>query len=169
MTTKQGFILPMVLIFMQIFSLLSVYGMENSLTTMQLIQLSMTSESDSHLAAQILKQLSQLDSGTSCLVQANLNLHHQTLAWWQGNACKASMDERNYYYVLQHLGIDACAKIQDANADYYRLTVYLMTTSRLTSRLLVQNTYIKPVHTIDICTGDSHPVLAGQQMWVEFR
>lgn len=167
---KNGFILPAVFIFLQIFSLLGLYGM-SVLTRMSQL-LFQQEQSDTHLriGLEILAALETSDIKTACIIPVMFtsNLSQQPLIWWQEKACHDTLQNNQYYYVIESLGIDECGITNPGFvADYYRISVLLPNDS--VTRLILQSVVAKPVQTTLVCQVQTHRVTIGRQVWREIQ
>src|ERR1700722_20385475 len=125
MKFQKGYILFIVLIFLQIFSLLGLFGLNSSLLVLKANSEVWERDKLFLHAQSILHVLEEraLIHGPSCLVPlmpANL-IAKKSLAWWQQHACHGM----NYYYVTEPLGINPCAIVAENSngTQYYRITL----------------------------------------------
>jgi hypothetical protein len=171
---NKGFVLFIVLIFLQIFSLISLY----SLTT-----LSAMTKSNYHLwqgesfRYQSRKTLSEFASKfesalSTCsipITPAN-ELASKPGSWWQLDACQEKVNGLNAFYTVELLGEDACATIANNNnliARYYRITLLTLSDEFHGASYLLQSTITVPAAPTVTCQQTRHAVKAGQQAWRE--
>jgi len=172
MKKSAGFVLMTVLIFMQLFSLISLY----SVTTASVIM-----KSNDHLwQGMKLRQNSQaILQRLSSHVMANNNicfipltpasdLAKKTLTWWQLMGCRDNVNGIRYYYVMESLGEDPCAIMQNNSinqpviAHYYRITLCIIPESKPYCYLLQGTTALPRAATLT-CQQKSHTVTKGLQ------
>lgn len=165
--SQIGIALIAVLVFMQIFSMLSWYFMENVLLEIKMARQVWQRQSLFHVAEYLLHQV---EAGSpNCLVPVTATeiLSHEPLTWWQSaETCAGNFQKFQYYYVTEFLGNDPCAVIGHAAADYYRITLLAMMKTG-GSQVLLQGTMIKPNIPPVKCESVSHQVRPGEQSWRE--
>lgn len=169
MRVQQGYILIVVLLFMQLCTLLGLYALEASWIENKLAQLVWKKQKFQDNIEEILRKSEEklVDQLPDCLIAqiSTDELMKQPITWWQKQSCTGNFQSIQYYYVVEPLGEDPCAHIKRkraAHADYYRLTL-LGTTSA--SRAVIQSTFIRAVTTSDHCENVTHMVDMGRQSW----
>lgn len=158
MNKTKGFILIIVLVFLQIFSLIGLFNISTVTHVMK---------SNSHLyqgyclrlkSRQFLQTLER-EIKPECIIPITPAplLGKKPLSFWQVNACHANVDGIRYDYSVEWLGDDACAVMENGSqARYYRLTLK-------TGHYLLQSTLAQPISTQKACEGKAHLLQAGRQ------
>jgi len=170
----SGFVLFTTLIFLQIFSMLSLYGM----TTSRLLLKAETQRWEKiktvNMTKILLRQIedSLLIELPACLVSPTTSqaLIKQPIAWWQQVACSGILARNQYYYVVEFLGKDACGMMNAVtriSAQYYRITLYFQPHHAWGANILLQSTLAKESDEFSSCTQQLHKVSPGEQMWRE--
>ena len=163
-----GLALITLLIFLQIFALLSLFGMQ--MTGLQIKESQyvwhrhaafIASEYGLRSAEEKLKK-----SLPFCMIpiKSTAELKKQPLNWWQASSCTGNFQSLQYYYVVEMLGEDPCAVLQTPQliANYYRVTLL---GKRNNVEIFLQSTVVTPKQrTSLICEKDNHQVTAGRQM-----
>jgi Tfp pilus assembly protein PilX len=166
---ENGYILLIVLLFMQIGVLLGIYSLESCVIEFRV----------SHRVLQkqrMNRDLEYVMRGEeekirtfvpSCLVpiMSTSEITDQPLSWWRSQSCTGNFHSIDYYYVLEPLGQDPCAHIKrtkDAMAGYYRLTM-LGISQDSEIRVLLQSTIVRPDITAHQCNERIHLVSSGRQ------
>ncbi len=85
-------------------------------------------------------------------------------SWWRENACMSTSDYAEYYYVIEALGVDACAVLNGSTAEYYRMTLLSIPKGLKGIKILLQSTLAKPAPETVICNDNPHYVKLGRQM-----
>lgn len=152
MNKNRGFILIIVLIFLQIFSLIGLFNI-SSLT--QVLKSNSHLYQSYYLRHKSLAFLQELEREIKpeCLIPiipAPL-LAKKPASFWQVHACHANVDGIRYYYSMEWLGEDACAE-----AAYYRITLKA-------GHYLLQSTLALALSESKVCEGRKHVVKPGRQ------
>lgn len=165
----HGYILIVVLLFMQIATLLGLYALESVWIENRMSQFGLQKTEINSQLGHLMNMLEQqLQENTPiCMIQAISpeELKSMTISWWQNESCAGIFQSIQYYYVVESLGEDACAHIRqskESTADYYRLTL-LGLDNDTGNKLLLQSTFIKANKLAPLCDGVTHQVEAGQQ------
>lgn len=169
MMKSRGFVLFIVLLFLQLFSMMCLY----SLTSVTAMLHTVRDNWDEALHKNtIMRMLNKIESlipmESRCILQepSEGELFEKPLEWWQQHACADVLDGFLYYYVLEVLGSNACAIVEkyDNNqvltAKYYRITLL----SAVDLYHLVQSTFVVGVGQSEICLSTEHQVKVGRQM-----
>jgi hypothetical protein len=164
---QKGFILIIVLLFLQMFVLLGFY----------VLQASWLDNKGSHARLEeyyTFNQLEQLLQKTeqnelsSCLIPpvALNDLKNKPISWWQTQSCAGNFHSIQYYYVFESLGKDSCAELKSQGriAGYYRLTLMIFHPNG-EPKLSAQSTMILPEPAELTCQGVTHQVEEGRQSW----
>lgn len=166
---QDGFILIITLIFLQIFMLLGLFALQSHLW--------LNRNSRQFMFKQDMKQAAeyQLQQAEKQLIQSHLYCHipitaaailvAKTTSWWQSVSCAGNFQSFQYYYVVESLGDDICADVDQSQsvASYFRITLLMM--SKLTSaqHIVLQSTVIKSHAITSLCMGSHHRVMVGRQ------
>lgn len=165
-----GFVLIIVLIFMQILSLLSWYTVENVLLEIKTTRNFIKQQRLLNQAELFLDQIEQevLVQLPSCQIPPmNPEAYKsQSIAWWQSVSCAGNFQRFQYYYVIESLGADPCAYLAHDKswADYYRITLFVSTES-IQSNVFLQSTVVLPIQYAQQCNEKQHAVQLGRQSW----
>lgn len=164
-----GYILIVILMFLQVATLLSLYAiqalwLENKLSHDHLQRMIIYMQVE-HLASIIEQQLQETNS--ICIVQtmSSEELRTKPITWWENESCAGIFQSIQYYYVVEPLGEDPCAHIRqtkESTANYYRLTL-LGLDKDSGDKLLLQSTFVKENPSAHSCEGAVHQIDAGQQ------
>jgi len=169
----RGFVLLTVLVFLQIFSLISLY----SLTTVSAMMKSNDHlwQSDhtrlkSHAILQRLESTLTRDiSACSIPLTPATVLAKKSLVWWQLHACHGKVNHIEYYYTIESLGNDPCAIIEmrDGNpsmmATYYRMTLYALPYPLKSAHFVLQTTVALSTAHMATCEQKVHLIKQGRQ------
>lgn len=169
---QKGFVLLIVLFFMQALMLLNWYAIENVLLFMKFNRNTALHDLMYHQADTL---LSHIESATishlpDCIIHLSLTdqLIKNPLIWWQSQACSGNFHEFQYYYVIEPLTIDCCAfidPIKKSSAEYFRITLFIHS-NRDNARFFFQSTLVRPA-LLQPCQGIQHSVEIGRQSWRE--
>ena len=172
---QKGFILLVVLFFLQLFSFLTLYSLQTASHAIKLSADTIRIRNDYLRANGILQQIeSDLLRGTpDCIILpiAPMVLKKQPNQWWQQIACSGNLAKNRYDYLIESLGANACAVIdilsnnQLVTADYYRITLYYQPEVARKTGIYLQSTLVKPYVSSTPCSGISRKVLVGRQMY----
>lgn len=173
----HGFVLLIVLIFLQIFSLMGVAAFLNAKMGFKIareFEQKNTFFSSSKYILRLLAAKMTVDK-IHCLIEIIPATEMATKPpfWWKQFSCGGQLSEIHYYYVVESLGQDPCAIIENsANnqkliADYYRITLLSLSNKMKSVRILLQSTIAKASPSSLSCTNNLHRVTIGQQMWRE--
>jgi len=173
---ENGFIFLAMLIFLQLFTSLSVYGLMRISGTLQRDQHLWQRESNVISGQRILRNIEKnIASGSvACIIPITPaeQLIKKSELWWYLHACSHSVGEIHYYYAVELLGEDTCGFVmnhtnQTIIADYNRITLYLLSDKLGGGKLILQSTITIPLKQTTPCHGKIHGVGLGRQMWRE--
>ncbi len=168
----KGFVLFSALLFLLIFSLLSLYSLSA-------VTLSTKANRDAYQAMQVKLQAdhaltlaeTEFRYGISyCLIEVTslAKLAKLSQTEWQQRGCTGHLQAINYYYVVESLGIDPCGVVHKNNnlfaADYYRITL-LAESADLIYKTLLQSTLVLASHQKPACQQVERQVKIGRQSW----
>lgn len=168
MKKHQGYILLFVLLFLQVFSALSLYMLSTLTSSIKITRHRQQKQQDLLITKKILEKLeSDLPLlSPACFVEISpVTWTDRSKSGWQQAACFDVYQDYPYAYVVEFLDANDCA-FTDGNliltAAYYRITVKLQASSRL-----LQSIVIYPKKSSSTCKGEKHQVVSGRQMWRE--
>lgn len=175
MQKNHGFIFLSVLIFLQIFSLLGLYERLNLSDQLKKMRHQQQRQTNLQFAQYIMRRKINELSLTKfpCYITTipAKELATKPLFWWKQTACTGNLQKKRYYYVLEELGNDPCASIDNAKlnliAHYIRMTLYLLTDQIESAPMIIQSTIALSDQSNAICQGAFHRVKTGRQMWRE--
>ncbi|MBX3709257.1 MAG: hypothetical protein KIT56_07505 [Gammaproteobacteria bacterium] len=176
-TWSSGMVLITVLVFLQIFSLLSLYSLTYLSQSMKRYSHQWQSHLYQRTSNKILRQLEDVSMVTStrCRIPMipSTELKIKDATWWQSHACSGNLGEIRYHYAVEFLGIDPCGMIvkshhaQSSISKYYRITLYLLPEA-FHGKFIMQSTVALPEEgTTVLCQDKLHRVQQGRQMWRE--
>jgi hypothetical protein len=163
----SGFILLIVLIFLQILSILALYSgqaaMWQSKTTNQI-----SAKKKLAISAHIQLRLTEkqlINNIPLCRIPMDYPTvtMNQPVSWWSRVACSGDSHHFRYYYVVEYMGEDACADVESLSASYYRISLLMVNSNNLLQKIKLQSTVIKPVTAVDSCNDKHHEVKLGRQ------
>lgn len=172
MKEQAGFVLPVVLLFIQIYALLGISALEQVFLEQKLLvdQKSarlLFNEAESTLArlAASVDELSQICSISHF---PRREQKRPALQWWLSHSCSDKWSLFRAYYVVEKLGADPCAQIRGGKASgalYYRLTLLLMKEQDEGQRVALQTTVVRESPNLEHCDRQPHSVDLGAQSW----
>lgn len=167
--SQSGWILLIVLLFLQIISLLGFYIVQTSLFAHKVSGSQWRKQELFMHAEQLLYDLAENFSVYCIVPQISSNeLLMKPLSWWQStNTCAGSLEHNDYYYIVEFLGEDVCAsEMEDQTnvAHYFRITL-LMLDKKNDIRERLQITSIKLDNASYACRGPQRHIVAGMQTW----
>ena len=161
---QQGLALASMLLLLLVFATLSLTTLESNI-----IELKSAAAFQRKFvlvnAGQRQLQLAGSHLSAGCLIPAvaTQRLINQPLSSWRQISCAGNFQTFLYYYVIEQLGNDVCARIGDGIASYYRYTLLIEDTAQDGIKAILQSIIIKPVLTKQRCHGNEHIAVAGQQ------
>lgn len=175
--SQKGFALICVLVFIQLFVILTLYSLESSAWETKITRHYREKYLLQNAAEASLKQAeTSLDQAKlTCQIPAisASKLLTQPIEWWQSKSCIGNFALFHYYYVIEFAGRDDCAYIEhkspDSVANYYRVTL-LLTDLKNSTRVMLQSSVIMPDAAAEVtCNSTRHPVAEGRQSWQEIN
>lgn len=174
MKKHQGFVLLIVLIFMQIYALLGITALEQVFLSEKLTADYKTRRFLLNEAEHLLRWLEGNLNEVSplCLIPglSVATLSSRPLSWWSAFSCAGPGYLFRSYYIIEALGEDPCAHLSSGiqvQVAYYRITVLLVNEHDETMKVMLQSTVVKEAQTLEHCGGQSHSVDLGPQSWRE--
>src|SRR5579871_5487006 len=111
----RGFILLIVLVFLQIFALMGLYALTQASLSMKRNNTLWERLVNLRLADKILKEIETNDvvESNNCNIPMtpSSELAVKPEWWWQFNTCRDNLRDIRYYYAVESMGSDACATI----------------------------------------------------------
>ena len=133
--SSQGFIFLMVVIFIQVYSILSLLSLENGLVAEKM---NVEAEARQHLLNEGQLIIGKIEAELtqelpSCFIkrETSAQLKEEPLAWWSQHACLSKGRQADYYYVLELLD-------EAESRSYYRISLLLVDLISASSKLLLQ-------------------------------
>lgn len=166
---ETGIVLITVLLFLQLFTILGLFALQNGFLAKMTSQAFYQHDKDQRQAEYILSEVEK-NGSVSCLttVTERNDWISKPLDWWKSSAmCAGHKNHYQYYYAIESLGEDPCAYMEgQANklAHYYRVTVLVLSENQKQKELL-QSSIIKMDNMVRECEGKPHPIIPGRQMW----
>jgi hypothetical protein len=165
-------VLLLVLIFLQVLSLLGLLLLQIAWIQIKQSQYLLRKETNLNLIMGALGEIESSEISTDCIIPVTFTaiLEQYPLSWWSARAtCAGNFQGLQYYYVVENLGLDPCAVVQEIPgkiiANYFRVTVVGINAD---VDLMLQSTLIKPLEdSVSKCDGQIHTVKMGRQMWRE--
>jgi Tfp pilus assembly protein PilX len=174
---QQGVALLAVLIFLEVFALLSLFALQQQEWNSQLTKRLKIRNTGLVLAEQTLTTIENhlLITDPACLIPTTPApiLNRKSLAWWRSVSCAGNFQAFQYYYVVEFMGMDACATVageadkMETPVAYYRVTLAFTPLSDPDLKWLLQSTMVRRATSDAVCTGPSHAVPLGRQRWQE--
>lgn len=162
-SAERGFVLLVVLLFMLIMAMLAMSASESQMLAKKISSAEWQDHSMLLEALQILKQteLQVVQDPTACHSEASDNLLDKPRTFWQEEACAGQANAYRYYYLVEDLGADPCAKMK---SKYVRLTL-LVLNAKMTVRLFLQSVVAIADPAQPTCGGTTHGIVLGRQLW----
>jgi hypothetical protein len=167
-TKNKGFFLITILIYLMIFSLISLYHLTAISAMMKSNNHLLEAATDHYRNLQILKKLESnfINNISTCSIPITpaATLANKPDSFWLTHACHDYVDRRHAYYTIEALGENACALIEHTSfiASYYRLTLFLKDDLNGV-RYLIQSTIVRSVAPTIACQQNTHIVKPGPQ------
>lgn len=165
MKQADGFILLVVLVFMQILSLLALDG---------LLQASLLRKSHLHqlqadnlgrIAENVLPFFERQLFENCCVTPLSVTfLASQSVKWWQAHACHKNVGKQTFYYLWEKLGREQCGMFNQKLrvVEFYRLSVFA---SELNTAILLQSVIAKSTNQQPRCKTKPSIISSGRQLY----
>lgn len=166
---NNGYVLLIVLIFLQLITLLGLFGLETCAIELKMNGQIYERLQLSQLAKQALSLLEDTVEYSSCIIPQTDWIDRRSGEWWLQYACSDNLSGFRYYYVIEKLGNDPCGLIgnvnnQSVSANYYRTTLRALPTDKKAPALMLQSVVAKPNDDVhNICLYATHHVKEGRQ------
>lgn len=173
---SAGFIFIAVLIFLQLVSLTSLFGIMQTSVMMKKNIHQWDNIFYNRFSDTVLKKIEerQVAGISECLIpiMPAYVLLHQTHSWWETHTCSDNLDEIRYHYAVELLGTDDCSVIHHASnqpmaATFERITVYVKPKG-MHAKYVIQSTIAVSSDVVSLCQSGPHEVNVGRQMWRMF-
>jgi Tfp pilus assembly protein PilX len=173
---QSGLALISVLIFLQIMVILGLYAIESAIEARKMARLDWQQSTIFMTADQALQWV-ELKNTSDCFIPitSQSDLLAKPINWWQSTGCQEESQGIPFYYVMEKLGLDPCAKLLGANSprenalEYIRISVLVFDKINEAKELL-QSTFLRESYEKNVlCNGMQHIVTLGRQMWREPR
>lgn len=169
---QHGYVLFVVLIFLQIFILSGLYYLGSALNMLRSARYYLQQELMFAVANQRLRELENL-LPTNCLfsLTAATKLGSASQAWWEKEGCVGDSAGFRYYYVIESLGLNGCALIKNINnnqllaAKYSRVTLAMFAPAPSYAKIVIQSTVVSGSNHPANCDESVYQMNAGRQMW----
>jgi len=168
---QNGFVILIVLVFMQILILLNWYVINNVLLLTRFSKNMAVHDLLYHQAKCVLTRVEAevVSNLPDCLISFTDTdlLIAQPLTWWKAQSCSGNSQTFKYYYVVEPLAVDSCAIVDPVKktiASWFRLTLFLYL-NKGNARIFLQSTLVRPSTggAEQPCTGSHHTVQVGRQ------
>lgn len=93
------------------------------------------------------------------------DLASKSVLWWQQNACAGYKNKLRYYYIIEPLGLDLCARVANTDyaADYYRISLLALPEAMKNAKIMLQTTVVKAASIETRCQTNPRLLMPGQQ------
>jgi|WetSurMetagenome_2_1015567.scaffolds.fasta_scaffold381318_2 hypothetical protein len=162
----------MVLVFLQLFSLSSLYVMLHAANAVKRSHHHWLRDRYLQLGHVILRDIERgfLERYSTCSIPASLaeSFIKKPVSWWKQQACSDKVGEVDYYYVVENLGQHPCHVIISGNHDwvasYHRVTLLMLPDKMRGAKILLQTTFVTSTGELSACTDKRYRVFAGRQL-----
>lgn len=160
----QGFVLLIMLVYLQLFSLVAIQGMSALLLQQKTLRLRLAQLEQQQAVLAVLDKVDHY-ARPSCTVPVQpYRMMQRPEHWWKLRGCHLNSAGIDYYFVREDLGTAPCSliKYQRVTAHYYRNTLYQH------QGLLVQDTIARSDKLPPAC-GSPREVHPSRQMlrWLD--
>lgn len=167
MRSKQtGWILLSVLLFLHLTSLLGMESVQSSLLAQKTTNAQWLQQQTLLIAENVLQRVIRhsIEEPISCLIpKIRVDaLLSKSMIWWEG-MCLGNVEGVHFYYVVEALGENPCARIRDQHAYYYRITLLFLGANK--RKKWLQTTMVKPDVPREHCALHSYDVVPGKLSW----
>ena len=179
---QNGFVLLLVLIFLQIFTLMSLSSLRQILMHVKLLgaiwqrqELTINAE---NLLSDIENQLK--NSKPICIIRpiSTTKIIQAPAQWWAAKSCVGNFKTFKYYYVIEFLGHDPCSFILSnnkrdtkKNAYFYRISLLMKRgyTNNISHapRVIMQSIFLKGGELTETCKLMPRFQSEGRKEWNE--
>lgn len=174
MKEEQGFVLIIMILFLQIMALMGLYVLNSSILETKISnQLarrnSLIIQSEKNF---LTVEADVMKKQPACVVPVVTSQQMKIQLVDGVSSCHLSDNNYDFYYMIEALGMDTCAYIDnvDQHADYYRISL-LGVDKQSEGAIFLQSTLIKPGSSIkgmnSDCQEGMRRVRIGRQMWRE--
>lgn len=173
----RGFVLFSTLVFLQIFSLMSVFGLMRVSESLKASDAFLQRERLVGVSRGILTQIEQRVESRQpvCMIPRTsaVLLAAMPLNWWKTHTCSGNFGMIRYYYAVELEDLDVCAHSdksinnQMLAIQYYRLTLLVLSGLRDETRYYLQSTIALEGNQRVSCSSGLRQIRLGRQMWRE--
>jgi hypothetical protein len=172
----KGFILFSVLLMLQIFIMLGLYGVTAVRFLLKSSHHHWQRQKNEAVAQLVLHQIENhlLSHVSSCIIPtiSVYLLRRYKDEWWNKHACHGHFLKNRYDYVVELLDKDSCSLInkrdmdEKATTEYYRISLRFLPSDTDIEKvnILLQSTAAIVKDEIAVCRGEWHQVILGRQM-----
>lgn len=170
MSRCNGVVLLIVLVYTHMLAVLGLFALKLSHAMASQLRIESTLMLEEISARQILRRIQLLNVNCMITPASLIQFRRYNLSWWQQNACSGNLEKQKYYFIVEDLGLDHCALIENIllkqvlAAHYYRVTLYLGSGDEWRGRLW-QASFALPHAELFACNENVRYVTKGQQ-WV---
>jgi hypothetical protein len=161
----QGFVLLIMLVYMQVITLAAAHGIMSVIADKQYNHHTLRVREQRN---EMLMILNQIDHQTSvvCLTKARSLrwLKRRELSWWKYHGCQINGKHSVYYYVREDIDTDACALLNGNDGRAYASAYYRNTVLEPVTRMMLQDTIILPAQSSETCNNQTRTIASGRQM-----
>lgn len=167
MKRKKGVILLTVLLFISLFSLMSLYTLNMAALSHKNNRYDWEKMSMLIKAERLMSKI-EIQSLSQCRLEPKITASNKPFSWWKKWGCVDKSADLECYHLVQALGPDHCAYIKPIDnqmmiAEYYRITLLCWTGDIQDLKLLLQSTVIKAGKSSRVCSSISRRVSVGRQ------
>ena len=164
----SGFTLLITLVFLQLISMLAIYELARAAREVKAIhrmdQASQRLQAARIVLSSVVREF--MTSGLPCEVE-RMSVHkidNLPTEWWHSHACKKNLNHQHFDLVVENLGEDGCAFINDAENNqiitpiFYRITLLTETNDESAqNKIILQSTLAKQSVKRLSCVSAGHP------------
>ncbi|HTM63222.1 MAG TPA: hypothetical protein VL360_01825 [Gammaproteobacteria bacterium] len=169
-SNNQGFVLLIMLIFMQMVALLIAREISMLAYLKQsLFHHVMDVQQENEMQA--VMRLVDHYKRPSCMINhmSHSAISNMSLRWWLKHGCKIRFHGNEYFFVREYLGVGACIGIRNQHnqvvvTEYYRNTLLYHSDINELERQLMQDTVAIPGNNIAVCSGQLRLIESGRKM-----
>lgn len=163
----HGFVLCVVLIFLQLVSMLSLYQLMRASYAIKLSNKQLHHSLFLWQARSTLMQFAKENITCETHPLSDLSLQVHSVDWWRIHACYFKSNHIEYFILQEQLGDDICAKVSPKQSASYRREDLLAIQN--TEKVILQATIVKASAVPLSCATEPHVVHIGLQMLRELR
>lgn len=167
---SRGFVLLIMLVYLQIISLLAMHGVAVIIYQKKTYHHGIESHQERQ---QIMSLLAQADAmkRPQCMIPITpvYQLARHSIQWWKRHGCVLGDGKKQAFFVREKLNIDACEQETDVYNHlvmpiYYRNTLLYDWRVSSAGAIILQDTIVVPGGLLPACPNTPKKVNAGRQM-----